>query len=444
MDRRDTIVAPASGQGKAGVAVIRISGPATEAVLAAIAGGAPTPRMATLRRLIDPRTGEILDRGLVLWFPGPASFTGEDMAELHVHGGRSVVAASLSALIEGCGCRMAEPGEFARRAFANSKLDLAAVEGLADLVDAETEFQRRQAVRQLEGVLGRKVESWSGELLEVLAWAEAALDFSDEADVPARSLASAMESAARVARDIDAALETSRQGERLRDGFVVAIGGAPNAGKSTLLNTLAKRDVAIVSPIAGTTRDAIEVRLDLEGLPVMLVDLAGIRDSSDPIELEGIARARHHIDNADLVLWLLPADEEGAERPAASDRVILIRSKADLLPSSDSVPELHQGIVNLSALSGEGLPSLLELLKDRARAALGAGDALVTRERHRAALADAQSHLNRALKATAAGIGDELVAEDLRLALRAMGRITGRVDVEEVLGAIFSRFCIGK
>ncbi|WP_425330040.1 tRNA uridine-5-carboxymethylaminomethyl(34) synthesis GTPase MnmE [Terrirubrum flagellatum] len=444
MDRGATIVAPASGQGRAGVAVIRISGPATAAVLRTVAGGIPEARRATLRKFVDPKTAEAIDRGLALWFPGPNSFTGEDMAELHIHGGRSVIEGLLGALVKGCGCRLAEPGEFARRAFANGKLDLAAVEGLSDLIEAETEAQRRQALRQLEGALGRKVEDWAARLLEVMAWAEAALDFSDESDVPARSLASAMESADAVAREMSEALASASQGERLRDGFMVALAGPPNAGKSTLLNALAKRDVAIVSPIPGTTRDAIEVRLDLGGLPITLVDLAGIRDSSDPIESEGIARARQRIQRADLVLWLEEAESTESGRQDGMETAVRVRTKVDLASKVDSGAEPHKRILNLSAVTGEGVDELLKLIRARAMEGLGAGDVLVTRERHRIALGDASAHLNRAIAAFQRGVGEEMVAEDLRLAVRSLGRISGRVDVEDVLGTIFSRFCVGK
>lgn len=444
MGHSTTIVAPASGQGRAGIAVIRLSGPGAGAAVEALCGGLPEARRASLRRIVDPRSGDLLDQGLVLWFPGPASFTGEDAAELHLHGARSVVAAVIRALIEACGCKPAEPGEFARRAFANGKLDLAAAEGLADLIDSETEAQRRQALRQVDGALGRQVQGWSQQLLEVIAWAEAALDFSDESDVPARSLGSAISAARTIAEGIGAALADASKGERLREGFFVAIAGAPNAGKSTLLNALARRDVAIVSPFAGTTRDVLEVKLDLGGLPVIAADLAGIRDSSDPIELEGIARARRRIETADLVLWLSAADEPAPPHDLPHERVILVHSKTDLSLKSDSAPELAQDFLNLSALTGAGMDALLASLEERARAALGSGDALVTHERQRSVLVEAREHLRRAIEAFDIGMSEELVAEDLRLAHRALARMSGRFDVEEVLGAVFSRFCIGK
>ena len=400
--------------------------------------------MAQLRRFVDPRTNELIDRGLALWFPGPASFTGEDMAELHVHGGRRVVAATIEALIEGCGCEMAEAGAFARRAFDNGKLDLAAVEGLADLIDADTEAQRRQALRQAEGELGRAVERWSRELLEAVAWAEAGLDFSDEGDVATLSLAKALEPAERVRKEIEEALAASVGGERLREGYVVAIAGPPNAGKSTLLNALAKRDVAIVSEIPGTTRDAIEVRLELGGLPVTLIDMAGIRDSGDPIEQEGICRAQRLMRSADLTLWLQPVDGSCVERATSPEGAVVIGTKSDLSDDCDLAPKHGKGFVNLSALTGEGINSLLDEILKRAQQSMGDGSALVSRERQRQALRESLQRLEGARQSFEGCDGEELVAEDLRLALRALGRITGRVDVEDVLGVIFGRFCIGK
>jgi tRNA modification GTPase len=445
MSDGETIAAPASGQGRAGIAVIRISGSRARTALETMAGGAPPPRRAALRRIVDPRTGETLDRGLVLWMPGPASFTGEDMAELHVHGGRSVVAGILAALIEGCGCRPADPGEFTRRAFANGKLDLAAVEGLADLIDAETAAQRRQALLQLDGALGRQTELWSERLLAATAWIEAALDFSDEADVPGSAVAAARTDIQAVAAEIGHALATDAgRGERLRDGFAVAIAGPPNAGKSTLLNALAQRDIAIVSPIAGTTRDLLEVRLDLGGLPIRLVDMAGLRDSSDPIEMMGIARAHRQIEQADLVLWLVPLDMDRSVGNSPVAPHLAIGSKADMDASADSDAKYGELLLKISAATGAGLDTLLAEIRARAEATIGVGDSLLTRARHRAALADAQAHLIRAEAGAAQGLGEELVADDLRRAVRALGRITGRVDVEDVLGVIFARFCIGK
>jgi tRNA modification GTPase len=391
-----------------------------------------------LRRLFDPSSGELLDQALVLWLPGPGTFTGEDQVELHLHGGLAVRAAVVAALSRMPGCRMAEPGEFTRRAFVNGRLDLSAVEGLADLIDAETEAQRRQALRQLEGALASQVQDWRRRLIEASACLEAALDFTDEEDVPAEIAAQALGLMAEVRKEIAAALADAARGERLRDGFTVVIAGPPNSGKSTLLNALARRDVAIVSPIAGTTRDAIEVRCDLGGLPVTFVDTAGLHDTLDPIEHAGIARTEAHIEKADLVLWLRPADASGPEASREPLRSIGVRTKADLANGAPISGELA-----ISAKTGSGIDGLIDRVRQEAEATLGGGDALITRERHRIALSETADALKRAEAVLGAG-QDELAAEDLRLALRALGRITGQVDVEEVLDRIFGQFCIGK
>jgi tRNA modification GTPase len=430
----DTIFAAASGFGRAAVAVIRLSGPGTRAALEALAGGVPEQaRRMSLRTLRHSTTREPLDQALVVWMPGPNSFTGEDQAELQIHGGVAVRAAVLSALATVEGCRPAEPGEFTRRAFLNGRMDLSAVEGLADLVDAETEAQRRQALRQLEGALGNAVEAWREEALQILALLEAALDFSDEGDVPEG-----------LEREARRRIETLRgslvhvlarpSGERLREGFVVVLAGAPNAGKSTLLNALARREVAIVSPVAGTTRDVIEVRCDLGGLPVIFVDTAGLRDSTDRVEQEGVARARARAAAADLVLWLVAPDGERVQ-PEGSG--LVVGTKADLGPAPDAD-------LLVSAATGFGLDTLLAQIEAAAQQALGGGDAVLTRERHRLALQDALSSLDRALDVMFQGGPTELATEDVRLATRAIGRITGRVDVEDMLDRLFGAFCIGK
>jgi tRNA modification GTPase len=432
----DTIFAAASGFGRAAVSVVRISGAASARILERIAGGVPAPRRLSLRRLRDPETGDVLDEALVAWMPGPNSFTGEDQAELHIHGGLAVRAAVLRALAGIEGCRPAEAGEFTRRAFLNGLMDLSRAEGLADLVDAETEAQRRQALRQLEGSLGSLAEGWRETLLQALALAEAALDFADEGDVPAELEADVIRLGSEV-RDAMRRALAQEGGERLRDGFVVVLAGPPNAGKSTLLNALARRDVAIVSPVAGTTRDVIEVRCDLDGLPVIVVDTAGLRDSPDPVEQEGVARARAHAAAADLVLWLVPPD--GGEGPAPEGRKVMkIGTKADL----GSLPEACDAVV--SARTGAGMKGLIELMAEAAKVGIGAGDAVLTRERHRSALRRAEEALGRALSLVRAGGPLELAAEELRLGTRAVGEITGRVDVEDVLDRLFAAFCIGK
>ena len=433
----DAIFAPASGHGRAAVAVIRLSGPRTPAVLRALLGDRlPDPRRASLRTLRDPRDRIVLDQALVLWMPGPGTFTGEDQAELHLHGGVAVRMAVLRALGRQPGCRPADPGEFTRRAFLNGRMDLTAVEGLADLIDAETEAQRRQATRQLQGEFGVAVDRWRARLLGRLARLEALLDFSDEEDVP--GFAGPLDELAAVAAEVATAVAGAERGERIREGVTVVIAGPPNAGKSTLLNALAKREVAIVSPIPGTTRDAIEVRCDLGGLAVTLVDTAGLRDSQDAVEQEGIARARRSMDQADLVLWLTPSGEAGqAVLPSPAGATCRrIRTKSDLGGCG-----LGEDLA-VSARSGEGLDDLLAMVAGFAGSQLqGAGEAIVTRERHRHALNEVLQCLARA---QASDHAPELAAEDLRLALRALGRITGRVDVEDVLDHIFSSFCIGK
>lgn len=467
----DTIFAAASGLGRAAVAVVRVSGPGTRGALDALAGGAPLePRRMSLRILRDPRTGEALDQALVVWMPGPHSFTGEDQAELQIHGGLAVRAAVLGALARIPGCRPAEAGEFTRRAFLNGRMDLSRVEGLADLVDAETEAQRRQALRQLEGRLGQAVEAWREEALQILALLEAALDFSDEGDVPETLEREAL---ARIG-PLQAAVAdvlARRGGERLREGFTVVLAGAPNAGKSTLLNALAQREAAIVSPVAGTTRDAIEVRCDLGGLPVVVVDTAGLRDSADPVEQEGVARARARAAAADLVLWLVgPGETPPPGAPGA--RGLVVRTKADLGAEADGADLAARteadfggeaqgadlsarteadlgGTVNgadlaVSAWTGDGMAALLERIAAAARQGLGEGDAVITRERHRAALEAAAGGLHRAGEILSGHGATELAAEEVRLAARAIGRITGRVDVEDVLDRLFASFCIGK
>jgi tRNA modification GTPase len=430
----DTIFAPASGFGRAAVAVIRLSGSGTRRVLQEIAGGVPEARRMSLRRLIDPATGAVLDQALVVFFPAPHSFTGEDQAELQIHGGLAVRQAVLRALGGYPGCRAAEAGEFTRRAFLNGRMDLSEVEGLADLIDAETESQRRQALRQLEGGLGALAEAWRDSLIKAQALLEAALDFADEGDVPDTLEAQAREIAARIQVEIGAQLADAGRGERLREGYHVVLAGPPNAGKSTLLNALARRDVAIVSPIAGTTRDVIEVRCDLAGLPVIFADTAGIRDSVDAIEVEGVLRAQGRIDSADLVVWLDPSDEPSPP-PIDLARRIHVVTKSDLCKREASTCDIA-----LSVHTGEGMAALLDLIAARAAVELGGGDAIITRERHRIALDAAYQAIGRGMEQ----LETELLAEDIRLGARAIGRISGRIDVEDVLDQLFSAFCIGK
>jgi tRNA modification GTPase len=435
----DTIFALSSGYGRAGIAVLRLSGTGVRAILLSMLGRLPEPRRATLARFKDPGSGEMIDRGLALFFPAPASETGEDCAEFHCHGGPAVVTAMLRAFASFAAARLAEPGEFVRRAFENGKLDLTAVEGLADLVAAETEGQRRQALRQAEGALGRKVEGWRKALLEAAALLEADIDFADEGDVAAAASPQLQELLAPLAAELKAALAAGQAGERLRDGLMVVIAGPPNAGKSTLLNALARRDAAIVSAIPGTTRDAIEVHLDLAGLPVTLIDTAGLRPSEDPIETIGMSRTKAKAESADLILWLSEAAEPRPPALAGTAEIWPIFTKADLCVAP---PDLAKGL-SLSAASGENLDLLTKQLTAFAQKATGQGEgALITSERHRRVLEMAAAALAHA-QATPGG-APELLAEDLRCAIRALEALIGKIDVEAVLGEIFSRFCIGK
>src|SRR3990170_3155343 len=443
-DSNDTIVAPASGAGRAAIAVIRIAGPRARAVLEAICGVVPEPRHASLRDIGPPRRLK-LDRGLVLWFPGPASFTGEDMAELHVHGSRAVIREVIEAVLTLPATRLAEPGEFARRAFENGKLDLTEVEGLADLISAETEAHRRQALAQAEGSLRALYEGWRRELLQAQALVEAGLDFADEGDVVAdvslKADAIVASLRAAIARQL-----ADRSGERLREGLRVVIAGPPNVGKSSLLNALAKRDAAIVSEEAGTTRDVIEVHLDLAGLPVILTDTAGIRETAARIEQEGIRRTLRTAEQADLNIWLMDAHEPHAALPDElrdyADRTLSVLNKVDLLPGG-SPPTLPDDMIAISATTGEGLTNLTRRLAAIAAERIGSHDDwAIPQVRHRRLIEAPAESLEAFLGGDARQI--ELRAEDLRRAADALGRITGRVDVEDVLDHVFKRFCIGK
>lgn len=437
----DTIYALSSGRVPAAIAVVRISGPKARVGLETIAGTIPEPRRAKRATFREPVSGDVIDDGLVLWFPAPGSETGEDVAELHLHGGRAILSAVFQVLGDIDGFRPARAGEFTRRALANNKLDLAAVEGLGDLIAAETAAQRRQAMAQYRGALSHRVDAWRTRLIEAMALVEAAIDFSDEGDVPQSLLTPAAEIARELGMEIRDALDDARRGERLRDGFVVAIAGAPNVGKSTLLNRLAEREVAIVSASPGTTRDMIEVALDLGGVPVVLVDTAGVRETDDPVESEGVRRALARAEAADLVLWLVDASGAESERAVAS-RSIEVWTKIDLLDSEAQRALVEQGSIRISAKSGAGMDELIAILA-REASALAGEPALVTHERQRHALKEAVERIEGALEIAGAG-REELFAEELRLAARAVGRITGAVGVEEVLDAIFRNFCVGK
>lgn len=427
----DTIFALSSGHPPSGVAVVRISGPQAAAALLALAGRMPPPRLARFGALRSAG-GEMLDRALQLFFPGPASATGEDVVELHLHGGRAVVAAVLADLAARPGLRMAQPGEFTRRAHANGKMDLSEVEGLADLIAAESQAQRRQALTLASGALSRQVEVWRQGLLQALALREASLDFSDEGDV-SDGMDAQVEAALRPVREsLAQALRQAAHGERVRDGLVVAIAGPPNAGKSSLLNRLAGREAAIVSPIAGTTRDVLEIHLELAGQAVTLLDTAGLRETADAVESEGVRRALARAQAADLVLWL---SQTGEEAPPALAGAVRVRSKAD---DGGAVPE---GWLALSVVADRGIEALIATVEQRAREWAGGEPALVSRARQRQEVEQAFAYVSKALDA---GLPAELQAEELRLAARALDRLIGRIDVEDVLDALFSSFCIGK
>ncbi|MBW7909691.1 MAG: tRNA uridine-5-carboxymethylaminomethyl(34) synthesis GTPase MnmE [Alphaproteobacteria bacterium] len=432
-----TIFALASGSMRAGVAVIRVSGAAALASLRLLAGKENAwPRHAYYVTL---REGEkTIDRALAVYFKAPASFTGEDVVEYHVHGGRSVIESLLAALGRIDGCILAEPGEFTRRAFENGKLDLTEAEAIADLIDAETEAQRLQALSQLGGALAALYQGWTDKLSGILAHQEADIEFPED-DLPQGLSGALMPQIENLRADIAAHLDDNRRGERLRSGVMVAIIGAPNAGKSSLLNALARRDAAIVSDEAGTTRDVIEVHLDLGGYPAILADTAGLRDTAQQIEAEGIRRAQARAQEADLKIALFDGTQETPDAATAAlvdDKTVVALSKADLgivLPMDGFA---------LSVRTGQGMEDFIKELTRRMAGLLGSGTGApaLTRQRHRSALEEAQEHLVRAQSA----VLPELAAEDLRMALRALGRITGRVHVEELLDKIFRDFCIGK
>ncbi len=456
---RDTIFALSTAPGRSGVAVIRVSGPRSRAVLAALGGPAdPEARRAVLVDLRSPEGGGTIDRALVLAFAKPHSFTGEDVVELHLHGGPAVVRAALEALAGQDGLRPAESGEFTRRAFDNGKLDLTEVEGLADLIAAETEAQRRQAFRQMRGALSALTEDWRHRLLAALAQIEAAIDFPDE-DLPPDGWSLSKDLVSELKNDISQYLGESPVGERLRDGYQIAIVGAPNVGKSSLLNALAQRDVAIVAESAGTTRDVIEVHLDLGGYPVTLLDTAGLRDeigraperrdgpgadAIGAVEAEGMRRARLRAESADLKLVV--ADLRDWPDPSAEalldETAVLVLNKLDLAQEPGAASHRGRPIFAVSAREGTGLGALLDHLRDLVTRDLGVSGSApsLTRLRHRRALEACRDSLARALAADEVA----LAAEDLRLAVRALGRITGRVDVEDLLDVIFREFCIGK
>ncbi|KAA0698886.1 tRNA uridine-5-carboxymethylaminomethyl(34) synthesis GTPase MnmE [Neorhizobium sp. P12A] len=433
----DTIFALSSGSLPAGVAVVRVSGPRATSVLGQLVGSVPPPRQAVLRT-IRTRNGIVLDKGLVLSFPAPNSFTGEDCIEIQLHGGKAVVAGLLAELDAFDGCRLAEHGEFTRRAMENGRMDLVEVEGLADLIAAETEMQRRLAIEHSAGGLSDRYRGWADRLTRARALIEAELDFADEDDVPGSVSQQVWADMAELQQELTAHLAGAAFGEIVRDGLKVVIAGAPNSGKSSLLNALARREVAIVTDIAGTTRDVLHVDLDIEGYAVRLYDTAGLRETDEVVEREGIRRALHAVSEADVVLSLaengLPAQQDFA---TLSGKVFRIGTKLDIRESSADYD------VCLSSTTGEGLDKLKLLILEHLHSyGDGSSLSLPSRLRHRRLLQEATDWVARATAGSQESL--DIRAEYLRLASQSLGRITGRVDVEDLLDVIFSEFCIGK
>ena len=448
--REQTIFALSSGRPPSAIAMVRVSGPQARAALMSLANKLPAPRMATRVLLRDAKQRPI-DDAVVLWFPGPASATGEDVAEFHVHGGRAVLGALFAALSAFEHVRAAEPGEFTRRAFENGKLDLTEAEALDDLIHADTDRQRRQALRQMKGLLGDRVRDWRAQIIEASALIEAGIDFSDEGDVSGELIKPALEKIKALHGEIAKVLAAQGQSERLREGLVVAIAGPPNVGKSTLMNQLARREVAIVSPHAGTTRDVIEIQLDLDGYPVTVIDTAGIRETDDPVEQEGVRRARARAEDADLVLWMIDAQHEEAREQAGASAWI-VRNKIDLetieaARRRESANGVRAGEgrteFGISASQGEGVHELMAAVVVFAMEFFGSAEGgLIGRARQRKLLQEAVVMLRRSMEVV--DKGEELAAEELRGAAIVLGRLLGRVDVEDILDVIFREFCIGK
>lgn len=443
MTSAETIFALSSGAGRSAVAIVRISGPFSGELLAGMADGLPNPRQFAVKPICDPQSGELLDRAVVAWLPGPRSFTGEDCAELHLHGSPAVVRAVMAALASHEGVRPAEPGEFTRRALLNGKLDLVEVEGLADLLEAHTAKQRRQAFRQMSGAASSVIETWREQLVLIRADIEAVVDFVDEPGV-AEEAAPGIDARIRSLRDqIVETIDRAGMAEVIRDGVRVVLAGMPNTGKSSLLNMLAKREAAIVSDVPGTTRDTIEVFLDLNGLPVILTDTAGLREKvSDPVEEEGIRRSRRRISDADIVVWIWSADVMGSDTSDGITPDITAQNKCDLdsglTRNEDTGAELR-----ISTRTGHGISAFIEQLSVLLGQRFGLEEpSVLVSERQIIAAKKSIRFLNDALEASASQL--ELKAEEIRSASNEIGRLTGKVGVEEWLGAIFSRFCVGK
>lgn len=437
----DTIYACSSGVGQAAVAVIRISGPGVSCCIDALKLGPLAPRHAYLRKIRHPLSGEAIDDALAIFFPGPKSFTGEDSLELQTHGSRAVIAALFAALKALPNFRPAQPGEFSRRALINGKLDLLQLEALGDLINAETEAQRRLAMAQSEGELKKFCDAIREELLTVLMRIEGELDFSDEISENDSLLDQIEKALATIAAELDSIGDHAQNCERIRDGLTVLISGPPNAGKSSLLNALARREVAIVSDIAGTTRDLIEVRLDLDGFPIHLIDSAGIRDSADLIEQEGVKRALKAAEKCDLTLWLAPADQDldSHQLQNVSRETLLVRTKLDRL---EAPPVVVEGEIFLSVKTGENLDRLIAMLKDKAETLMSVeGSLFVANQRQQHAIAAARQAL---VLARSNDLPLEIIAEEIKIACRHLEILIGKIGVEDVLDQLFSRFCIGK
>ena len=442
-----TIYALSTGPGVSGIAVVRVSGKEAAEVVKQLTGDdLPAPRVAVLKKLKNSNTNEMIDEGIVLWFPGPNSYTGEDLAEFHVHGSRAVVSALHSSISGIKNCRLAEPGEFTKLAFQNGKINLLKAEGIADLVSAETEIQRKQAVEIMSGKSSDKFTSWRAKLLKILAHVEAKIDFPDE-DLPRGILEEIQKTSNQVSKEIEKVLDDQKVGERIREGFKIAIVGPTNAGKSSLLNYLSRRDVAIVSEIAGTTRDVIETHLNLDGYPVVVSDTAGIRESKNEIEKKGIKLALNRAEDADLKLIIVDAksvDFTSVLKELIDENAILIVNKSDLIAGNINNELKKHDHILVSIKNNLNLDKLIFKIKKKLENKfISYGDILITRERHRQHLEQCISHL-RNFKNKDGSEDYDKAAEDLRLATRHLGMIVGKVDVEEILGSIFNDFCIGK
>ena len=442
-----TIYALSSGPGVSGIAVIRISGPdTTEVVELLTKKPLPTPRMATLRKISNINTSELIDEGIILWFPGPESYTGEDMAEIHVHGGKAVVMKLQNEISKIKNCRLAEPGEFTKLAFQNGKINLLKAESIADLISAETEIQRLQAVKIMKGKSSEKFNGLREKLLKTLSFVEAKIDFPEE-DLPEENLKKIKIDSSNVLNEINKILNDQKVGEIIREGFKIAIVGPTNAGKSSLLNNLSKREVAIVSEIAGTTRDVIEAHLNIDGYPVIISDTAGIRDSKDEIEKKGIRLSLKKAENADLKLVVVDAksiDLSPFLNDLLKNNAILVINKSDLLKEKLDPQILKINHVLISLKNNLNIENLILKIKNNLKNKfIAEEDILITRERHRQHLVQCVDHLKNFLDKNDKKDFDK-AAEDLRLATRHLGMIVGKVDVEEILGSIFNDFCIGK